>query len=624
MAQDRGKQRGVTTMVAGAFLLLFGMVAFAAGCSSVDGSEAEPVATTSEAQTKGCVCPPDNPCATFTCNLLTNTCTAKVAIAEGDACADKALGVRGVCHLNLCCNGCVVAPKGGVPSCAPRDGTETTQCGVSGVTCKNCTGDACNVGACVSRSCTTNPVAEGDACVNTTGACHNGSCCKGCLDKNGDCQPGGALNACGASDSKLVDCQDCTDADACTAEACVSGSCQYPAAPPGSSCGDGDICNGDEACSGTDCKAGTPLNCDDGEICTKDSCGANGCIHTALTGNDCSDGDPCTTGDKCGNDGTCHQGAPINCDDGQFCTSDSCSNGKCVNQPKTDGTGCDDLDQCTNNDKCASGKCKGSGSNVDCDDGNICTQDSLVSCAGTACNHVAAPATTSCIPDKCHAAGHCSGQDGTCVPGPAINCDDGNPCTRDSCDPAKGCQNVNDASLDCSDGDPCTENDVCVKGSCGGKPKTCLALDACHDAGTCNPNNGKCDDPRADDGKACPGGTCENGTCILDPNAGLGGEGAGGAASAAGGVGAEGGQPLIVVAGAGPTTGEAGQGESPQPSEAGAGTVEEPERPFVRNPGGCSCELPGRGGSERPVLALGLAVVAGAALRRARKGRTAA
>src|SRR4029077_21044480 len=49
------------------------------------------------------------------------------------------------------------------------------------------------------------------------------------------------------------------------------------------SCGDGNICNGVETCRAGVCTAGTPLDCDDGDPCTVDSCApASGCQHTMV------------------------------------------------------------------------------------------------------------------------------------------------------------------------------------------------------------------------------------------------------------------------------------------------------------------------------------------------------
>ena len=54
---------------------------------------------------------------------------------------------------------------------------------------------------------------------------------------------------------------------------CCSSACALN--PPGTSCADGDLCNGDETCDGSgSCQAGTALVCDDGDPCTQDSCDA--------------------------------------------------------------------------------------------------------------------------------------------------------------------------------------------------------------------------------------------------------------------------------------------------------------------------------------------------------------
>jgi len=50
-----------------------------------------------------------------------------------------------------------------------------------------------------------------------------------------------------------------------------------------------------------------------------------------------------------------------------------------------------------------------------------------------------------------------------------VVCDDGNPCTDDSCVSATGCVFTPNANV-CDDGDLCTENDVCSAGVCAGTP----------------------------------------------------------------------------------------------------------------------------------------------------------
>jgi hypothetical protein len=81
-------------------------------------------------------------------------------------------------------------------------------------------------------------------------------------------------------------------------------------------CLDGSLCNGVETCSGGSCAPGTPVGCDDGLLCTIDSCNpASGtCTHVA---DPCDDGDGCTA-DSCDEaTGCAHVAAPPI----QFCSS---------------------------------------------------------------------------------------------------------------------------------------------------------------------------------------------------------------------------------------------------------------------------------------------------------------
>jgi len=91
---------------------------------------------------------------------------------------------------------------------------------------------------------------------------------------------------------------------------------------------------------------GTPT-CDDNNPCTDDSCDpqTGGCTHTDNTAA-CDDGDACTTGDACGG-GTCNPGTPINCDDSNVCTDDVCDpqSGACLHGDNT--AACDDGNPCT-------------------------------------------------------------------------------------------------------------------------------------------------------------------------------------------------------------------------------------------------------------------------------------
>ena len=117
-------------------------------------------------------------------------------------------------------------------------------------------------------------------------------------------------------------------------------------------CDDDDVCNGAETCQGGSCVAGTPLNCDDGSVCTTDTCDAvNGCAHTPVAnGTPCADADLCDGAETCQN-GTCTAGTALNCDDGVACTTDSC----------VPATGCQNINNCPSGQTCnlGTGLCEG-------------------------------------------------------------------------------------------------------------------------------------------------------------------------------------------------------------------------------------------------------------------------
>jgi len=95
-------------------------------------------------------------------------------------------------------------------------------------------------------------------------------------------------------------------------------------------------------------------SCDDGNLCTDDSCFGGKCVHTNNTA-PCSDGNPCTIGDGCSL-GACTSGLSVSCDDGNPCTADTClADGGCkhtvANGPCNDGS------KCTSGEACSGGAC---------------------------------------------------------------------------------------------------------------------------------------------------------------------------------------------------------------------------------------------------------------------------
>lgn len=73
-------------------------------------------------------------------------------------------------------------------------------------------------------------------------------------------------------------------------------------------------------------------DCDDGNPCTKDACGAAGCSYEPDDQASCDDGDACTEADAC-SVGAC-AGVARDCDDANECTIDWCDGGECKAAPE--------------------------------------------------------------------------------------------------------------------------------------------------------------------------------------------------------------------------------------------------------------------------------------------------
>lgn len=122
--------------------------------------------------------------------------------------------------------------------------------------------------------------------------------------------------------------------------------------------------------------------------------------------------------------------------------------------------------------------------------------------------------------DACLTGNTC--QAGECQTGEAIDCDDGDPCTDDSCDPALGCVHDNAQEPNaCDDGDPCTVNDVCGADGCAGVARDCNDDNVCTDD-SCDGESGECvnapNTAACDDGDACTDGdVCADGECGPGP-----------------------------------------------------------------------------------------------------------
>ena len=111
--------------------------------------------------------------------------------------------------------------------------------------------------------------------------------------------------------------------------------------------------------------------------------------------------------------------------------------------------------------------CDGETDEDTCDDGNPCTEDTCLGEAG--CDFAAIDGGECLDGDSCTIADHC--EEGVCI-GRVVDCDDKNPCTDDSCDAAGGC--VHEDNKDkCDDYDPCTVADQCEAELCAGTAVNC-------------------------------------------------------------------------------------------------------------------------------------------------------
>ncbi|MFO0593260.1 MAG: MYXO-CTERM sorting domain-containing protein [Polyangiaceae bacterium] len=268
---------------------------------------------------------------------------------------------------------------------------------------------------------------------------------------------------------------------ACTADAQCGGACFQCSGnvcgpkPMGAACPDANPCNGDEICNGAGVCVSNPAPiCDDQNPCTTDGCTpANGCTHMPVAaGTSCSDGSVCNGTETCDAMGTCMAGAPLDCADMNPCTIDACDPAMgCSNTQAPAGADCSDADACNGAETCdAAGKCV-AGTPLDCNDSNPCTDDTCDMAAG--CKHVDSADGTSCKDaDVCNGDEVCMA--GACAAGTALDCDDKNACTDDKCDMELGCKHDNvpagtqcDAGNQCAS-DACDGNGTCVAGNCGG------------------------------------------------------------------------------------------------------------------------------------------------------------
>ena len=524
-------------------------------------------------------------CQAGACAPGTSTCACQadvdcVAQDDGDLCngslyCDKAK-VPYLCKIKaatvvVCdasqngpCLSTVCSPKSG--ACGKVAAVDGKACEADGTACT--ANDSCKQGACSAGS----PLACDDSNPCTTDACDPKLGCvavansQNC-DADGDaCTVGDVCNGklCLAGSKKV-----CDDGEVCTADSCLAanGKCVFAFKPQdGAACdADGSVCTEGDTCNGGLCLVGKAKLCNDGNLCSDDSCDAKlGCKAGANT-KVCDDGNACTTSDVCGQLACAGQAvnAPVFCSDTNPCTSDSCD-AKVGCLHAANKAQCDDGNPCTVGDICVSSACTagtntcGCESDSDCtpqEDGDLCNgtlfcdkgklpyqckvnPKSIVACdisKDSACLATACTAKTGACDKVAAANGKACDADGSvctdsdvcknggCGPGASKACDDANVCTDDGCDAKLGCTQVPNAAS-CSDGNACTVGDKCAFGDCESKPAKCNDSNGCTDDGCdvktgCKavPNTAVCDDGSAcTSGDVCATGTCSGGKIKCD------------------------------------------------------------------------------------------------------------
>jgi hypothetical protein len=135
---------------------------------------------------------------------------------------------------------------------------------------------------------------------------------------------------------------------------------------------------------------------------------------------------------------------------------------------------------------------------VVCDDGNPCTDDSCNPLTGCSFkfNTIVCDDNSPCTENDACALGVCTGK--------LKSCNDGNPCTIDLCNETGGCTALPTDGTTCNDQNACTINDKCIAGECSGLAKNCddaspCTLDACAPATGCvyTPQEADCNDQNA-------------------------------------------------------------------------------------------------------------------------------
>ena len=165
--------------------------------------------------------------------------------------------------------------------------------------------------------------------------------------------------------------------------------------------------------------------------------------------------------------------------------------------------------------------CNGETDEGNCDDGEPCTKDTCNT--DGSCKHVAQSGAPCDDGNACTAADQCS--QGTCMGGKPLDCNDDDACSADSCDALSGCLHTAQEGSCIDDGNACTQ-DLCIAGKCT-HPAAATGSACLEDGDPCTQDvcmGGACTHPPAafavpctDDGNACTADVCNKGACAHMP-----------------------------------------------------------------------------------------------------------
>ena len=449
-------------------------------------------------------CTSDTHCqADFFCNGT--SCEAEKS--NGSVCSDNSQCASNHCTNGFCCSGgkcCQIdANCNDANVCSTDDCVDfVCQYADNTLTCENgsCLGltysqpKICDAGQC--------PASSGSSDCSGTNPCKTYSC---------------GVNGCGASNSPLGTlCAEagCVGAQLTQAKECNGG---------GNCIGGGSApCAGNLKCAGTascltECVQHT--DCVGGYYCSNDG----QCLAKKSNGQSCNDSVQCTStyceGNLCCAGGECCT-TQAHCDDGNVCTTNSCISNKCEkvnNNNVCQVSDCDGL-AFTDEKKCSGGACSLGGGEVNCGGSNSCK---LFACTSGGCVAPNANQGTQCIVPSC--------SNGTLTQ--AKTCDGGGNCseggTASACPGNYACLNGEQCRTICSLPTDCTDGYYCQTGACIAKKQN---GQTCNSSGQCGSNwcsNGYCcgeglvccaGTSDCNDANVCTTDTCQNSACVFADN----------------------------------------------------------------------------------------------------------